>query len=193
MHKIKALCKCPQISYLPFCDVREKFRRVLHHSTGNCDEHICSHEELETAGWGLLFKTRQNKSKQTKPTCHGYLSKNHKGEEVSSLVTIKAIFPLILGITVNIQNHHPCPKQTLLCVLLTLQVQRPSRQLCQSKRSRSRRRPRCLKKTWAVTTCRWQISSSNTIIICRHPATSQVPMDLSPNPQLPVSPLVGGW
>lgn len=130
MHKIKALCKCPQISYLPFCDVREKFRRVLRHSTGNCDEHICSHEELETAGWGLLFKTRQNKSKQTKPTCHGYLSKNHKGEEVSSLVTIKAIFPLILGITVNIQNHHPCPKQTLLCVLLTLQVQRPSRQLC---------------------------------------------------------------
>lgn len=42
----------------------------------------------------------------------------------------------------------------------------------------------------AVTTCKWETQSSNTIIIYGHPATSQVPGDLRA-PELSESPLVG--
>lgn len=102
------------------------------------------------------------------------LQKSLGGSLVS--VTIKAIFNLILGTTVNIQNHQCCEKEILLCVLLKFKGHLDSSAIyweCQSKSNRSRWRPRCLRETWAVTTGRWETQSSNTSTIRRYPAISQ--------------------
>lgn len=120
-------------------------------------------------------ETADKKKKEKKPLM-AIFQKSQRGSLAS--VTIKAIFTLILGLPAEHKETTVLPlgqKETLLCVLLALQVQRPPRQprhlLSIKDRAGTNGSQGACRRPGQLPHADQDIQSINTIIACHYPAT----------------------